>query len=60
MRRIKSLLLVAVLLLASVPAAADMECTPGMAFRDQYGNLLDCLEGGGSDCLNCRMVIIVN
>lgn len=59
MRRIKSLLLVLVLVLASVPAVA-MECTPGMAFRDQYGNLLDCLEGGGSDCMSCRMVIIVS
>lgn len=60
MRKIKSLLLVAVLLIAAIPASADMECTPGLAFRDQYGNLLDCLEGGGNNCLTCRMVIIVN
>lgn len=58
MRRLKSLVLVLLLLVAVVPVSA-MDCTPGYAFYDQYGNLLDCLEGGGNGCLSCRMIIIV-
>lgn len=59
MRKLKSLFLATVLLVAAIPMSAQMDCVPGYAFRDQYGNLVDCLEGGGSDCLSCRMVIIV-
>ena len=60
MRKLKSLFLVVVLLIAAIPVSAQMECVPGYAFRDQYGNLLDCLEEGGSNCLSCRMIIIVS
>jgi hypothetical protein len=59
MRRIKALVLALVLLVAAVPVSA-MECVPGMAFRDPYGNLLDCLEDLGSDCMRCKMIIIVS
>ena len=60
MRKLKSLLLATVLLVSAIPVSAQMNCVPGYAFRDQYGNLLDCLEDAGSNCLSCRMIIIVS
>lgn len=43
-----------------VPVAAE-ECVPGLAVYSPIPpyDFADCLEGGGSNCLRCRMIIIV-
>lgn len=58
MRKITSVLIVlALVLLSSTALAQPGECTPGGVFRDQNGDMIDCLEETGDNCLACTFIV---
>jgi hypothetical protein len=59
MRKATGLFVLLTLVLVSSPAVAKMECVAGGGFRGRDGQLLDCLEGTGSDCMSCAEVIVI-
>ncbi len=48
-----------VVLVGVPPAEADIICESGLGFRGNDGEILDCLEGGGEDCMRCWETIKV-
>jgi hypothetical protein len=63
MRKLRAFVLLSFVCLsltgANLLATSDPSCTPGMAFRGRDGQLLDCFENAGADCMTCGMVIVV-
>lgn len=57
MRRLTAFAFALVLLLASsTNGFAQMDCAEGAGvYSPVTGEMADCLEGGGSDCLSCTV-----
>jgi hypothetical protein len=54
--------LVVVIAVAVVPPvmADEMTCVAGLRFNDPLtGEMVDCLESVGNDCLSCTMIIVI-
>lgn len=53
-KRLVTLVVVLAMSIPMVPVSADTVCYAGLAVRSPFtGQLVDCLEGGGEDCLRC-------
>jgi hypothetical protein len=52
---------IALIVFPTAPISADPECVAGMAVYSPIPpyEIADCLEDAGSNCLRCRMIIIV-
>jgi len=64
MRKLLRLVCLLVVIAGAVAPLAraddDMVCVPGWLFRDPLtGEMVDCLESAGNDCLYCTLIIVV-
>jgi hypothetical protein len=57
MRKVTRLFLLLALILISAPAFTQPgECEPAGTFRDNQGNVIDCIPAYGDDCLYCTFI----
>ncbi|HUR80339.1 MAG TPA: hypothetical protein VM733_06215 [Thermoanaerobaculia bacterium] len=57
MRKVTRLFLLLALVLMSAPAFTQPgTCEPGGIFRDSHGEMIDCIQGYGDNCLACTFI----
>ena len=57
MRKVTRVFLLLALVLMSAPVFTQPgECVPGAVYRGRDGQMIDCLETLGTDCLACTFI----